>query len=153
MKLLSDPFSNLSGPLWVVAWPSDISAAPTGFVLSTNLLLVRSTTSSRLLMKISNKTEPSIVRWGTWIDNGLKLDFALLITTLYMHPLHIFIYSLFLRISQEAVLKALLTSRYQYPLFSPRLLGQSLHHKLSWSSMKLRALFAVDALLQKWCMG
>lgn len=65
---------NLSGQrvpvfFWMALWPSGESGTPSPpppiFMLAANLLGVHSTPSSRLLMKMVNKTGPDIDHWGT----------------------------------------------------------------------------------------
>ncbi|KAK4828728.1 hypothetical protein QYF61_000719 [Mycteria americana] len=82
----ASPFSSISRPLWMAAQPSGISATPPSFVSSVNLLKVHSAPTSRSLMKMLNRTEPSTDSWGTLLVTGLQLDCLPLITTLRTQP-------------------------------------------------------------------
>lgn len=65
MKFLSGHFSSLSRTLWMAASRSGVSAALSSFIPSANLLRLHAVPSSRLLMKMLNRTWPSIDPWGT----------------------------------------------------------------------------------------
>lgn len=76
------PSSGLLKTPWMAAWPSHESATPCSFMSPTNLLRVYTTPSSRLLMRMLNRTEPSTDHWSTVLITGLQLDFSPVTTTL-----------------------------------------------------------------------
>lgn len=101
----------------MAAWPSGLSVSPLGFVLSLNLLGVRSAPS---LVKILNCIGPSIDPWGTPPVTDLQLVFVLLVTSLELQPLQSISLSIYLahvslcsslRMPWDTVLKAFLKSR------------------------------------------
>ncbi|KAK4806792.1 hypothetical protein QYF61_005588 [Mycteria americana] len=86
MRFLSAHFSSLFRSLWMAARSSAISATPPTFVSPANLLRVHSAPSSRSLMKMLNRTGPSIDPWATPLVTGIQLDFVPLIATLWAQP-------------------------------------------------------------------
>jgi len=63
MRFLSTHFSSLLRSFWMAAQPSSASVNPPSLVSSENLLRVHSTSSSRSLVKILNRTATSIDPW------------------------------------------------------------------------------------------
>lgn len=61
------------------AQPSGLSTSPPSYASSANLLRVHSASSSRPLMKMSNKVSSSTDPCGTLLTTGLQLDFMLLV--------------------------------------------------------------------------
>lgn len=129
-------FSSFSRSLWIVAWPSDESAMPPGFVLSANLLRVLS--RSKSLTKMLNRTESSTDPSGTpIIVTGLQLDFVPLDTTLWTNSLsrfstHIticssspYLSSFSVSILLNSTMKVFLKSRQTISSLSPHLSSQS----------------------------
>lgn len=57
LRLLSAHFSSLLRYLWMVAWPSGVSATPPIFVSVANLLIRDSAPSLRILMKMCNSND------------------------------------------------------------------------------------------------
>lgn len=101
----------------MAAWSSAVSIAPLGFVLSVNLLRVRSAPS---LVKVLNCIGPSIDPWVTVPATDLQLVFMLLVTSLEVQPLQSILLSTYLahvslssslRMPWDTVLKAFLKSR------------------------------------------
>ena len=82
IRFLPTQLSSLSRSCWMAAQPSGVSTTPPSFVSSANLLRVCSVPSSRTSMNKRNKTGPRTEPWGTPLATGLRLDSALLITTL-----------------------------------------------------------------------
>lgn len=70
-RFLSAHLSSLSRSLWMSVLPFVESAISLRFVHSTNLLRLHSTLPSRSLMKVLNRTGPSI---DTLNDDELKMD-------------------------------------------------------------------------------
>jgi len=69
--------------LKITAQPSDVSTAPSSFILSVNLLRVHSVPVSRSLMKMWNSIDPGVSPWVTPLVTCLQVDFVPLITTLW----------------------------------------------------------------------
>ena len=86
MKFLSAHFSSLSRSLWMAAQLCGVLVTCPSFVSSANLVRLHSVPSSRSLMKVLNRTGPSIYSWGPLLVTGLQLDFVPLITTLWAWP-------------------------------------------------------------------
>ena len=74
-EFLINPFFLLR-PLWIATWPSRVSATSPSSVSSADLLKVHSVPSSKLLMKMLNRTGPSIDPQGTLLVTDLQLDFV-----------------------------------------------------------------------------
>lgn len=66
MRFLPDHFSSLTRSFCVAEGPSGVLATPPGLVSSTNVLRVPSAPSSESLMKMWNRTGPSIDPWVHW---------------------------------------------------------------------------------------
>lgn len=64
------------------SFPPQVSPHPPSFVSSPDLLRVHTTPSSGSLIKILNRTEPSVSPWGTLIVTGFQLNFVSLISIL-----------------------------------------------------------------------
>ena len=144
----------------MVAQPSCVSAAPPSFVSSADLMRVDSITSSRLLMKMLNKTEPRTDPWGTLLTD-LQSDSALLMTTLWAlsvspFSIHLTVYSsiphflsFITRVLWETVLKPCWSQGIQHALLSPYLRSQWWHHRMLsvWSSMISPLWICIDIMV------
>lgn len=136
MRFLSSCFSSLSRCVWMVTQPAGLSAAPSNFVPSVNLMRVHSALSPRFLIKILNSIALCIDPWGTTLVIGFQLDFLLLITTLWAYLFSQF--SVHLTVYSSASLwgsygrqcwKLYRSAGRQHPLLSPNLPSQSFHHR------------------------
>lgn len=83
--------SSLTRSLWLATWPSGESATPSSFVSSRNLLRVRSTPRSRLLMNMLKRIRHRLDPQCTSLIAGLQLDFVPITTILRAQPLSQFL--------------------------------------------------------------
>ena len=142
VRFLSSHFSCLSRFHWMTAQPSGLSANPPGFLSSSNLLSVDSIPSSRLLVKMLNKTEPSTDPRGRPLITDLQADLALLMTTLSALPvsqfsIHLTVHSYIppskaypWRCYGRQCQKPCWSQGTQHPLLSLHLLSWSWHRRL-----------------------
>lgn len=127
---------------WMAAQFPGLSVTPQSFASSANLQRVHCALWSRSLMQWLNGTKASADPCGTPRVTLFQQDFASLTTTLWVHPLSLFLIHFPVCSSrpthQDLFYKDLMKSGVKilnecpgrkYLLFSPHLSGQPLHHR------------------------
>lgn len=96
-KVLVNPLPQPVKDYLNAALLSKVLTAPSNFMSFLNLLRVHSVPSPRLLIKTINSVGPSVDPWGKLQVTGSRLDFVLLIRTLWVRPCSQFPFNLLIQ--------------------------------------------------------